>query len=348
MDSILRYLLNSNDQAERERLLSDLILTQASPLVRKVLRQKLAFNVSQSGTNPSNPDAEDLFQEITATLIKRLNKLIHDPDKYAITNFRQFVRTLAINACREYLRKKSPERMRLKNNLRDLFYRHPDFKIWRQNNLGSICGYSEWEGMPHSLPSSERLKQIRENPDFLREAIFRDKNIQRLSISKVVAEFFKWLGGPIEFETFVELYAGLTGIHFQQVESIEQQGAKWDRRIAGSTISSDKLLESREKLILLWNEIKQLPPEQRDTVCLGYVDKDCEDIVNLLVNAKIITFPQLASDLGMSIEELMNLWKQIPMDSATLANYLGATRSQVNKWRFQALKKLRKRLASKK
>jgi hypothetical protein len=31
------------------------------------------------------------------------------------------------------------------------------------------------------------------------------------------------------------------------------------------------------------------------------------------------------------------------MDSQTLADYLGATTSQVNKWRFQAVKRLRER-----
>ena len=113
MDSILQQLLNSADEAQREHLLSELILLQAAPLVRKVLRQRLGFYVSRSGNNSHNPDAEDLFHEIITKLIQRLNELTADSDENPINNYRQFVLSTAVNACHDYLRAKSPARARV-------------------------------------------------------------------------------------------------------------------------------------------------------------------------------------------------------------------------------------------
>src|SRR5205085_1795874 len=73
MDSVLLPFLRSTDEAEREQLLSDLILFEVAPLVRNTLRQRLGFYVSQLGANPQNHDAEDLYHDVMAKLIGLLN-----------------------------------------------------------------------------------------------------------------------------------------------------------------------------------------------------------------------------------------------------------------------------------
>jgi hypothetical protein len=67
-----------------------------------------------------------------------------------------------------------------------------------------------------------------------------------------------------------------------------------------------------------------------------------------LLTADVITLPQLAADPGLSTEQFMNLWEKTPMDSPTLAKHLGTTRSQINKWRFRAMQRLRERMADQK
>src|SRR6266545_4897821 len=128
------------------------------------------------------------------------------------------------------------------------------------------------------------------------------------------------------------------------IQSIEQSNETSGRQFEDSTIRNDLRLQGKETLKKLWDEIKQLPPEQGDVICLSLDDENGNDLWSILVTAEAVTLPQLAADLGLSIGQLMNLWEQTPMDSPTLANHLGTTRSQVNKWRFRAMQRLRERM----
>src|SRR5262245_46522006 len=143
MDSMLKCVLDSKVEAERGRLLDEIILAQSAPLVRKVLRQRLSLYISHSGTNPNNPDAEDLYQEIIARLLQRLKDWIGGPDDHPIQNYRNLVITITVDACNDYLRGKAPARARLKNSLRDLLVRHRDFKTWKGENRKQLCGLRE-------------------------------------------------------------------------------------------------------------------------------------------------------------------------------------------------------------
>src|SRR5579883_2976083 len=144
MDSALLPFLRSTDQAEREQLLSDLILLTAAPVIRRVLRQRLGFYVNQFGVNPHNLDAEDLYHVIVTKLLAALNDSRLRNEQIAIKSFRHYVSGLAVNACHDYLRAKSPARNRLKNNLRDIFERHRDFALWRADGNRTLCGFALW------------------------------------------------------------------------------------------------------------------------------------------------------------------------------------------------------------
>jgi hypothetical protein len=68
-----------------------------------------------------------------------------------------------------------------------------------------------------------------------------------------------------------------------------------------------------------------------------------EDLWDLLLAADAVTLAELADGLEIPLEQITEIWLRGPMDSRTLADYLGATTSLVNKWRFQAVKHLRER-----
>jgi hypothetical protein len=48
--------------------------------------------------------------------------------------------------------------------------------------------------------------------------------------------------------------------------------------------------------------------------------------------------------MGLTIEDLLEIKKRIPMDVASIAQYLGITRHQVSNGKFQAMQQLRKRM----
>jgi len=348
MDSMLKCVLDSKDEAERARLLDELILTHSAPLIRKVLRQRLSLYIGHSGTNPNNPDAEDLYHEIIARLLQRLNDWIGRPEDHPINNYRNLVITITVNACNDYLRGKAPARARLKNSLRDLLLRHRDFKTWKGENRKQLCGFSSWNGQSNSSGASERIRQLLENPAAFQSDQLPKGNIQSVPLPILVTGIFNWVGRPMEMDALAELLALLLDVKEQPVESIEQSNEKSGRQFEDSTISNDLRLQGKETLKKLWDEINQLPPEQRDVIRLSLEDENGNDLWSILLTAEVLTLPQLAADLGLSIERLMYLWERTPMDSPTLAKHLGTTRSQVNKWRFRALRRLRERMAEQK
>jgi RNA polymerase sigma factor (sigma-70 family) len=340
VDSVLTAFLRSTDETDRKQLLSDLILIQATPHIRRTIRRRLGFYISQSGTNPSNPDGEDLFHEIITRLISRLNDLSAQPDKNPIKSYKQFVISVANNACNDYLREKSPERARLKNSLRELLDRHPDLKVWKGRNREQICGFAEWEGRRVTEAAAVRLKNPGEEVEKILSSKFIDESPQDVLLSKVVMTVFEWFESPIELEDLVEVVAELQGIKDLLFESIDQWLENPGRDLKAAA-RFDLRLESQEMLKKLWDEIKKLPPKERDAVCLWFSNENGDDLWSLLIDEGVITSSELISALNISPEDLTKLWAQIPMDSRTLAKHLGASVSQVTKWRHRAYKRLR-------
>ena len=60
--------------------------------------------------------------------------------------------------------------------------------------------------------------------------------------------------------------------------------------------------------------------------------------------AEVTTAVEIAARLGISLEKLMTVWKQMPLDNGTLAVLLGTTRQQVSKWRYRAHRRLEEQL----
>src|SRR6266581_943585 len=112
MDQLLLSYVQATDESERQRKLDELLIVYASPVVRQTLRSRLGFHVNQFGVNPYNPDAEDLYHETIAKVIEVLTALPAGP-RTEIEDFEKYVARIAINACLDYIRAKSPARTRL-------------------------------------------------------------------------------------------------------------------------------------------------------------------------------------------------------------------------------------------
>jgi hypothetical protein len=110
-------------------------------------------------------------------------------------------------------------------------------------------------------------------------------------------------------------------------------------------LGADLRLQGKEKLQQVWNEILKLSPIERQIVFLTRNDDLVEDLWSLFLEADVLTISEMAKDLEISIERFMSLWKQIPMDVASVANLLGLPRQKVIKLKHFAKKQLRQRLS---
>jgi len=347
VDSVLRDYLHSTDDDERKRLEGELLQTYAVPLIRRTLRQRLGFYVDQSGRNSNYPDAADLFQDVQLSLLQKLNELHSQQNTNHIGNFGHYVVRVAINSCNEYLRHKTPERSSLNHNLRDLMSRHRDFGIWKGENKTLLCGFAAWKEQRTTAIQSIPPEKSDEIVEALRKAGLTRPDIQRFPLTKIVSEIFNQIGHPIEINHLAETIAFLLMIKDLPPESLDQNEEGDSRELIDPGPAPDVQIEGREMLQQMWVEVLRMPCKQRTVVCFKFSDHSGEDFFHLILAAKIATLDELAEAFELTREEFIKLGKQLPMDTAALADYLGIARPLVSKWHHRASKRLIERLLKK-
>ena len=106
----------------------------------------------------------------------------------------------------------------------------------------------------------------------------------------------------------------------------------------------ERHLDERVALKRMWEIWATLPPRPRETFFYSFSTSRGEDMLTLLYQAGVATPREVARVLDIPLEGLMERWREMPMRNVDLAARWGVDRQQVNKWRFQALKMIEKRL----
>src|SRR5947209_8418246 len=139
VDSLLTQYVECTDPRRSEALLEELVLEHAQPAIQKIVRYKLAFQ----GRSEAQ-DIEDVSGEVIVELIGRLRSIKQSEQGQAIGSFSGYAAVTAYHACNEYLRRKYPNRHRLKNRLRYLLATELRFEIWKAEDAGWLCGMRQW------------------------------------------------------------------------------------------------------------------------------------------------------------------------------------------------------------
>lgn len=337
MDNLLLPLLNALDEQARQRRLDELLTIHAAPIIRKVL-QRRGFYVNAQGINKSSQDAEDLYQEAMTRVVQILNE--DQRSLASIENFGGYVRRVVSNICADFHRSKSPARARLKNSLRDIFRQPKNLASWQYENE-ILCGFAEWRNTAKASVAHNLESKL----DAFVLARFADEDAKVVPLSRLVAELFDWIGGPVEIDALVEMLASVRGIKEQKIESLDDQvAASFDIHSLGSLRSTELHVETTELLERLWRAIKQWSPRKRDAFVFRFDDQAGQDLFTVLLAAGIVNWDELASGMGRSVAEVVRLRTLMPMDNATAARELNTSRNNVSKWRHRALRKLRDEL----
>jgi RNA polymerase sigma factor (sigma-70 family) len=340
MDNVLAPYLATEDGRERQQHLDELINLRAAPLIRQVLRRRLGFYVSAQGINENNQDAEDLYQEAMTRVLQGLNQL-QSSIGTDIENFELYVSRLTANLCTDFLRARSPARTRLKYRLRDLLKRHQDFASWEDDGE-ILCGFEFWRNTKKSAFCAQLSQDIEAKLDSFQSLHFADEDIRLAPLSQIVAELFTWIGGAVEIDVLVRMMAYLLDVKDQRIESLaEAASARRDVHFVANTQSGESHLEANELLGRLWRAVIQLPAGQRDAFAFGFEDETGQDLFTALIAAEIVNLDELAQGMNRSVEEVVRLRLRMPMDGASMADELRASRENVYKWRFRAIRRLK-------
>jgi RNA polymerase sigma factor (sigma-70 family) len=339
IDTLLEPLLLEADDERADELLIQLINEHAEPVIKGIIRYKL--HLHSKGAD-GRAEAEDIYQEALLQLLMELRQLRRQPEEHPITDVRGMAAVIAHRACSRWMRRQFPERHALKNRLHYLLTRQRGFALWQAKDRRFLAGFAAWQGQA-TRADAERLGRLSEDEGLLAR-IRLLKSGKQQEMGDALAAIFNHLGGPIQFDELVSVLGKLLDIRDQPIETI----ADGEEGAASQAISAEPdpawQVEKRTFLKRLWEEVQELPRNQRAALLLNLKGADGCGCIALFPATGIATLRQLADALEISADQFAELWNDLPLEDAKIAELLGLTRQQVINARKSGRERLTRRL----
>jgi hypothetical protein len=343
IDVSLLSFLNSADAREEEQQLSRLISEYAEPTVKRVIKYRLKADAHRGGVRYNNPDVEELYHDIQLRLLKRLWDLKRDPSKSVISNLESYITSTANHVCDEYLRRKFPSRRHLKDRVRYHLINHPEFRLCENGERVWLAGLAAW-----GQERFDGLKEVDAKPDVSLLKSLSDElqsvdaySMQLRPLLKIV---FRICGRPLEFDSLTGLIAQLQGVKEKSAVPLSAGSNSLTERLISPQEEIDVVLQYRQLLQYLWDEICKLPRRQRIALLFNLKGPNGINVITLIPATRVATFEEIATALELHTEQLEAIWPNLPMDDLSIAEYLGATRQQVINLRKNARERLSRRM----
>jgi DNA-directed RNA polymerase specialized sigma24 family protein len=348
VDRLLLPFLLERDEPTSEDLLGQLATEHAQPVIEKIVRSKLRVSLKPSDGSHLNQDAMEICGDVQAQVLNQLRAVKEFPDRKTINNFRSYVAVITYNACSEYLRRKHPERSRLKNRLRYLLTHQPALALWEGEEQELLCGLAAWRGQKSAGAFGERLHESRHDPQFLADERLRSVGDQAATAPTVhsLTAIFERAGSAVELDELVNAVSDLYGIKDQTSLTEDDADEREDALEKLPDAKTDVATEVEQRMYLqrLWAEVCQLLPRQRAAILLNLRDAQGRGMIALFPLLRIASMRQIAVALDLGAEEFANLWNDLPLEDAGIASLLGVTRQQVINLRKSARERLARRM----
>jgi RNA polymerase sigma factor (sigma-70 family) len=330
-DALLEPLLIATNDDQADEILLRLITIHADPVIKGVIRYKFRLSASHSS---ERDEADDLYQEVIRQLLEELRQFRLQPVAHPITDLRGMSAIIAHRTCSRWLRRQFPERHALKNRLHYLLTRQRGLALWQDTQGKQLGGFSEWQskGLSTQVIARELPAELR---------VTRDG---KPDLAATVATIFNHLHGPVEFDELVSTLASLLGVRDQPIESLEDDENTRLPVVADAGRDQAWQIEKRSFLQRLWEELQQLPLNQRIALLLNLKDSDGGGCITLFPATGIASLRQLAGVLEMEADAFANLWNELPLEDTRIAELLGVTRQQVINARKSGRERLARRL----
>jgi RNA polymerase sigma factor (sigma-70 family) len=317
-DPLLAGFIAAADDSVRGQQVETLVIEHATPLIRRIVSR-----CARSDRQLREQDADDVIATVTLRLVRKLRLL--GAEQGSIRQFEDYVATLTYNTVYDFLRRRFPERSRLKNRLRYVISRDSRLSLWTAPS-GVAAGLAAWGGSSIvaqriDLPG-ERATQVMLDPEAPANALLA---------------IFRHVGAPVSLDALTDVTASLWGISdsFRPVEEPPQ--ATEPAPLARA--------EAREFLAALWLEILQLRPPHRAALLLNLRDGEGLSAIPHFLLLGIARFDEIAAAAGISSEQFAELWNLLPLDDLTIASMLGTSRQHVINFRKTARQRLARRMA---
>lgn len=315
-DRKLAPLITAPDDASRTEQLERLIVEIARPISEKVIAR-----FSDQEWSIRREEVDDIIANISLRLLRKL-QVVPLFEEESIERFEDYVDMLAQHSVYDFLRRRFPERSRLRQRLRYLLGRDRNLASWTTSQ-GTACGFRKWSGR-NDLAETIWLPQENVTPRMLDAS----------RPAEAIAAILKQVGRPLRLEALVALLADLWNVSDESV--LAPVEAPRDLEPAR--------FETRQSLQILWEEIQALPPLQRKALLLNLREPGGVNAIALFIMVGIASIDAIASAIDLTAQELAEIWNRLPLDDLTVAHKIGVTRQQVINLRKTARERLARRL----
>jgi RNA polymerase sigma factor (sigma-70 family) len=331
VDPVLRPFIEAEADEDAERHLAALLSDRAAPLVRRIVGRKLAADAGAAGAE----DAEDVSSEALLAIVTKLQSLRTERPETGIESFEDYVATVTFHAFAHHLRRRHPERARLKDRLRYALTHDRALALW-STAAGLACGLAGWRPAPPSPDAALRLGTLREDARRWSQWVARacgGPDDARAALRQVLLA----AGGPLEFDVVVGALSPCVAAT-PRADPVGRAGAQGD--------SPEDALERRRAVHALWREIGALPVRQRVALLLNLRDAAGGGLLWVFPLLGVASLRQIAASLDIAATELADLWNRLPLPDQDIADRLACTRQQVINLRSAARKRLLHRSAA--
>jgi len=345
-DELLFAYIRARDEVEARKKLSELI-SHNDHIIRGTISGKLGVHCPASRQSHENDDYDDVYADTLLRLIDRLHSLRGGREELPIRNFSSYLAAIARNSCEEFLRRKYPQRHRLKKRLRYVLTHSAGLSLWRESDGEWTCGQDSWKPSLDSLHTSGGTRFL----TGISDQVATSKRRGALQIAgggagstaelrRVLDSIFKAVNKPIGLDDLVGMVGEALGIgDGQHLAAVETTVA--DPRVDAT---SELILSNRVKA--LWDEICRLPLRQRIALLFNLRDTRGRSAIGLFPLLNVASMEKIATVLEMPIGELASIWNQLPMEDMAISQRLGITRQQVINLRKSARQRLANRARS--
>lgn len=335
-DALLSPFLRAQGAEAAREALGALLDLHARPLLRAVTRRQLG------GSAPVH-EGQDVEDVVGGALLRLAEQLwaLREGGGAPIESFAGYVVTTAQNACHAFLRRRHPERSRLRSRLRYLLTHDSQLALW-DGAAGPVCGLAAWRGRQASAEASGRLGEMRGR--VAADAGDAGPRSHALAFVRLVRDLLARAGGPCRVGELAAILEDVLGVVSGPPASAEGlRNDSGEITVASPEPAPDEVVEQRDTLERLWAEIRLLPRHQRAALLLNLRDAAGRGMIGLLPLVGLATQAEIAGVLEMAPARLDAIWEDLPREDEWIAEELGVTRRQVINFRKCARERLWRR-----
>ena len=337
IDVRFRPLIEATTEGSATAAIEGLLGGDAIDVARDVVRRELMHSPVGAA------HLQDVLAEVHLRLMRKLirlspvlSKAQHGAPEAPIENLLAYVSVVAENACYAFLRVQYPERTRFRNRVRYAAAHHPTTSLVRDAAGVWRC---ETRQAIRPAPDVGATQQFLDDPAGWLAARRLDP---RQPLLALLASVVVHCDRPIELDRLVDALAAVLGIADVPPTRVREDGATAADQSDPAPAISD-VLEQRQALDGVWQEIVLLPPRQRVALLLNLRDPDGGAVLHMLPGTGVVAMAGIASALGLSGAALDQIWDRLPLDDLSIATQLGLTRQQVINLRKSARARLARR-----